>query len=206
MASAEPSRRATLVPRAHAMSSALPRRGRRIRPHRRGPEQPRPIRPDRRPKIGPRQHRSVRATLTTSPYSVSPPAGAASHPFSPRQQVRAYSRARSPKACPTPSPSDWPPRFPLRWPANSAYGSQRLVCSAFTAATNLRWISTRTAGLSLRLTARKSGDSSSGKERSPTIQGALGDQLGGRFSMNACTPSSALGSIMLQAIVAPASA
>lgn len=30
--------------------------------------------------------------------------------------------------------------------------------------------------------------------------------LGGRFSMNASTPSSALGSIMLQAIVAPASA
>ena len=27
------------------------------------------------------------------------------------------------------------------------------------------------------------------------------DQLGGRFSINACTPSSALGSIMLQAIV-----
>ena len=32
-----------------------------------------------------------------------------------------------------------------------------------------------------------------------------GNQLGGRFSMKACTPSSALGSIMLQAIVAPAS-
>jgi hypothetical protein len=31
------------------------------------------------------------------------------------------------------------------------------------------------------------------------------NQLGGRFSMKAATPSSALGSIMLQAIVAPAS-
>jgi len=30
------------------------------------------------------------------------------------------------------------------------------------------------------------------------------DQLGGRFSINACTPSSALGSIMLQAIVCAA--